>query len=360
MNSTVKPMLSVIVPARNAARTLAATLDSICAQTHTDFEVLVVDDFSTDHTPGIVLDHPDDRVRLITRPRNGGIAAARNTGLDQAVGDFITFVDADDDLPAGAWQLMLTTLARSGSDLVTGSVARLADGHSRVPPLTAEIHAERRLGITLSDLPLLLADVFAWNKVYRRKVWQHRRFPETRYEDQAALTGVWLEVDRVDVIPEVVYRWHRHVGSASERRWELSDLTDRFATKRQALAEVRRARPDLVDLMLDRVLINDVSAYFRTAVGDRTQPSYWPTLVSGVQDLWTDRRIWETHLPKRQKLMGWFVAADRPRDLARMIELTDTGRFVKPHPWADDPQLPRRLRHIGLDPHSTADPSRPT
>jgi glycosyltransferase involved in cell wall biosynthesis len=89
--------VSVVIPAYNADRFIAATLDSVLAQTFTAFEVIVVNDGSTDQTQAIVESYVerDDRIRLINQP-NQGISATRQRGQTASQGDFIAFLDADD------------------------------------------------------------------------------------------------------------------------------------------------------------------------------------------------------------------------------------------------------------------------
>jgi glycosyltransferase involved in cell wall biosynthesis len=89
------PSLSVIIPAFNAARTIAETIDSVLLQSFCDYEVLVIDDGSCDHTAAIVEAIVDDRVRMI-RQSNAGNAAARNRGALESCGTWLCFLDADD------------------------------------------------------------------------------------------------------------------------------------------------------------------------------------------------------------------------------------------------------------------------
>ncbi len=89
------PIASVVVPAFNCAATITETLRSILRQTFADFELIVVDDGSTDGTPEIVGRFSDPRIRLI-RQRNRGLAGAHNTGIAAARGEFVGFCDADD------------------------------------------------------------------------------------------------------------------------------------------------------------------------------------------------------------------------------------------------------------------------
>lgn len=95
LNAGHTPRASIIVPAYNATATIVPTLDSLCAQTFPDYEVVVVDDGSTDETAAVVRAHGHPRIRLV-RQQNRGLAGARNTGIANARGAFIGFCDADD------------------------------------------------------------------------------------------------------------------------------------------------------------------------------------------------------------------------------------------------------------------------
>ena len=89
------PEVSIVVPAHNAGRTLAQTLASVIAQTVVDYEVIVVDDGSTDDTAQVAGQAQDSRVTVVSTA-NGGVARARNHGIARATGSFVAFLDADD------------------------------------------------------------------------------------------------------------------------------------------------------------------------------------------------------------------------------------------------------------------------
>ena len=109
--------VSVLVPAFNAAATLATALRSLCEQTHGELEIIVVDDASEDATPEIALAfaRADPRVRLLRQPSNQGGYAARNLGLAAATGDFVTVHDADDWSHPEKLERQLRQLRRSGA-----------------------------------------------------------------------------------------------------------------------------------------------------------------------------------------------------------------------------------------------------
>ncbi len=95
MNKRTTPLVSVIVPAYNAARFLPESIPSVLAQTWTDFELIVVNDGSTDDTVACVEAFTDPRIRLVSQA-NRGLAGARNGGIRAARGSFIALLDADD------------------------------------------------------------------------------------------------------------------------------------------------------------------------------------------------------------------------------------------------------------------------
>lgn len=111
------PVISVIIPAHNAAPWIRASIGSVLTQTWRDLELIVVDDGSTDGTVELIEQLPDSRMRLV-RQGNRGAAAARNRGLREAQGEFIQFLDADDLLGPGKLQSQMAALQLAPTDAV--------------------------------------------------------------------------------------------------------------------------------------------------------------------------------------------------------------------------------------------------
>jgi glycosyltransferase involved in cell wall biosynthesis len=91
------PRVSVIIPAYNRAETITTAIRSVQAQSIGDWELLVVDDASTDNTVAVVESILDPRIRLLRQTTNGGPSVARQTGVDAASGEFVALLDSDDE-----------------------------------------------------------------------------------------------------------------------------------------------------------------------------------------------------------------------------------------------------------------------
>lgn len=128
------PSVSVVVPAYNAAGTIVETLRTVSAQTYTHLEILVVDDGSTDNTAEVVQNYGrlcEPRLRLI-RQANGGVAAARNTGMTEAAAPFIAPIDSDDLWHPTRVEKHMAALARNPSLGFAYSPSRIMNGDGRV------------------------------------------------------------------------------------------------------------------------------------------------------------------------------------------------------------------------------------
>lgn len=118
--------ISVVMPAYNAAATLYASMASVLAQSHADLELLVIDDASTDATPEMIAEAAarDLRVLPIRQPRNAGVAAARNAGLEAATGTHIAFLDSDDRWRPEKLRMQLAHMRANGAAICYAAYRR--------------------------------------------------------------------------------------------------------------------------------------------------------------------------------------------------------------------------------------------
>ncbi|GAA1611462.1 glycosyltransferase family 2 protein [Catellatospora bangladeshensis] len=245
------PRLSVIVPFFDVAEYIGDCLESLRRQTLRELEVILVDDGSRDGSTAIAerCCAADPRFRIV-RQENQGLGPARNTGAREAAGEYLTFVDSDDVVPAHAYEAMVGSLDRSGSSLAAGG-ARRFDGSfgvweswlHRVP------FARDRRACHVLDFPPLALDRMVWNKVFRRSFWDEfgYAFPAIRYEDYPVTLRAHLDAVTVDCLSAPVYYWRERDGGGSitQRRYEYANLRDRVASAELVLAVVDERAPEL-------------------------------------------------------------------------------------------------------------------
>jgi glycosyltransferase involved in cell wall biosynthesis len=182
------PLISVIMPVYNGARFLRQTLDSLLAQTCEDWELIVVDDGSTDATPELLAEY-DDRRFVRIRKTNGGEAQTRNVGLRHATGEFIAFLDADDLYLPTALADMSTFLSAHREYDALFSDGYLCDEHERIMSRLTEHRSGLYTGNILEPL-VLTADVITvpvCTLTRRAAIQQH----QVEFDEQLVIGPDW-------------------------------------------------------------------------------------------------------------------------------------------------------------------------
>ncbi|WP_455108156.1 glycosyltransferase family 2 protein [Porphyromonas sp.] len=229
----VMPLVSVIIPIYKVEKYLAECVDSVLNQTYRNLEIILVDDGSPDAC-GAMCDayaEQDERVRVIHRP-NGGLSAARNSGMDIATGEFITFLDSDDWMYTGAIEGYMESFAKypeldlvesriypSLSDMPCNVGEYLQDPQENDRILTgAELMSQFCMELYPASLPA------AWNKCYRSRLLQGHRFVEGRvYEDLEFQLRIYPHVKAYHLREQVNYYYRQDREGAI-----TADNTDRL------------------------------------------------------------------------------------------------------------------------------------
>lgn len=350
------PAVSIVLPIYNVEEYLRECLDSILEQDFGDFEVVVVDDGSPDGSLDIVTEYArrDRRIRIVRRP-NGGLGAARNTGVRHAKGTYLMFVDSDDTLPQGAVGAMVASAEQSGSDIVVGAIHRFNKSGIWRPQWLPAVHSERRTATTITEFPALLRNLYSCDKLFRRDFFARCDlwFREgVAYEDQPLITQLYSRAARIDVLPDVVYLYRSRddKSSISQQTSTLRDLRDRIAAwrvSRETLrAEVSR---DIYEGWLQTHFDAHFLWYLRSP--GTSDDQYWAELREAVAELTADapQTVWDATLPGRRVLIELAVQ-DRRDDAQEFLRrggerwgrfpasLRDDGVLVH-LPFSDDPDL---------------------
>lgn len=214
------PLISVIVPVYQMQDYLECCIDSLLKQTWIHFELLLVDDGSTDNSGSICDRYAayDPRVRVV-RKTNGGLSSARNIGLLKATGELISFVDADDWVDE-------TYLEKLYATLCAGKAGMASCNHWIVPEHSA---MQARFPVNLSQREYSLheaydsilyhgiPDVSAWGKLYRRDVFSGITYPTGHvFEDTYCIADLLKNADGVSYCPDALYYYRFRTNSISK------------------------------------------------------------------------------------------------------------------------------------------------
>jgi len=242
--------LSVIMPAYNAEKYIARSIQSVLSQSWRDLELIVVDDGSVDATVKIVSDiaAEDGRVRLLSI-ENSGPAMARNHGLDNLGEDteYVTFIDADDELLPGALDYAMVKAAEGFELVMFGFTIHSADGSRRdyFEP-EAEFDADN-LGAALPKLYMANMLNQVWAKIFSARLIRENnlRFPDYRWgEDRLFIFDCLEKATKVAMQPKCFYLYVMHPGESLITRYydkklqvccladkRMSQLCSLFGTK---------------------------------------------------------------------------------------------------------------------------------
>lgn len=269
--SESRPLLTVIIPAYNVEEYLEQCINSVLTQSYRNLEVIIVVDGATDRTGAIAdaYSRSDGRVTVIHQV-NGGLSNARNSGMAAAHGEYLAFLDSDDWLPKDAYEKLMDSLASTGSSIATGNVMR-AQGSRRWQAwnqMYTHAGLERVLTTTLAETPELVFDTVAWNKVYRKSLFEDNSilFPEGKlYEDMHPTSRAYIAADSVDIVPNTVYfyRVRDDKSSITQRRGELKNLRDKLEMIRRVEASLVDGNlpPEAVQTVIYKALEGDLSVY---------------------------------------------------------------------------------------------------
>ena len=229
------PLLSIIVPVYKVENYLPKCIDSILAQTFTDFELILVDDGSPDDCPALcdAAAEKDARVRVIHQ-KNGGLSAARNAGLDAAKGAWIGFVDSDDYIAPEMYEVLYQAVQSTGADLALCDYAEVDEAGKPCPPMHVSLSEGELTGQKLLKRASGLMVQLAWNKLYRRAIFTQLRYPEGKLnEDLFLIPEVCLQIQKAVVVPKALYYYVQRGGSIMSgnktlRHFDAAEAAQRY------------------------------------------------------------------------------------------------------------------------------------
>lgn len=241
--------ISVVIPVYKVEAYLPECLDSVVNQTYRDTEIILVDDASPDGC-GAICDRyaeRDERIRVIHREENGGLAAARNTGMDRAAGTYLFFADSDDWLAEDTLERLYQGMRESGADCSVGICVTVLEGEGGQKEIQHCGQTGNQCRTALEAMEqVLLTCSSACNRLYRREMLKDLRFPQGRInEDEPFVLQAYQRMEKIIFLDCETYFYRKRANSITTSAFSIKKV-DCVYNSRDNLEFVTEKAPELV------------------------------------------------------------------------------------------------------------------
>lgn len=294
------PLFSIIIPVYNVSEYIGLTIEAILAQTYTDFEILAVDDGSTDGS-GELLDDiatKDVRIRVFHQP-NSGVSAARNLGLDKARGKWIVFVDGDDALRNGALEVISRCVERHPLvDLIGYRFDKVGSINSVDLNRIENEGTNNEIAIECSQRPCFgaLDHYMVWTEAFRRDILGDLRFkPLKNGEDVLFCNGLAYKANYYVALGARLYLYLQREASAKSNSWSSRRQEDYISLHNGILENIS----------MSKKVVNQ--SWLKRWVGTLLQytPEAWNFEKSIQKEYFSRHRVLLKKVGKLKKMPHW-------------------------------------------------------
>lgn len=289
-------MISVIVPVYNVEKYLERCVDSILDQSYRDFELILVDDGSTD-TSGMICDklrERDERIRVIHQ-KNGGLSAARNKGLSEAKGEYFTFVDSDDFLDKSFLETLYKNAGKYEADVSVCGYRPVWENPRKNKKQQGCKNDEVRLYTGKEAVHEIVSKsrtcmITAWGKLYHHSLRDHLFYPEGKlHEDEFVTYKVFYSSKKVVETEKENYCYFQR-DSSIMNGYNIKRLDKIEALKEAVEFFEEKKEKELVMQARKRYLINIQIAWYRVNVFLPEQKEVLEELKKKWQEVYQENR----------------------------------------------------------------------
>ena len=238
-------LISIIVPVYNVEKYLRKCIESIINQTYENLEIILIDDGSTDESGEICdeVKNKDKRI-IVIHKKNGGLSDARNVGIDNANGKYITFIDSDDYVEKNYIELLYNTISQYDADMSIVS-HRVIYEKNNIDKSTGKVFCATKQEI----LKMLLydngIDTSAWGKLYKETLFKDVKFPVGRlFEDSATIYKLIDKSEKIAVCSKPVYNYIIRNNSISNEKFSEKKL-DLILSTEEMTNYIKNKYPEL-------------------------------------------------------------------------------------------------------------------
>lgn len=236
-----QPLLSIVVPVYNTEKYLIRCIDSLLNQSYTNLEIIIVNDGSSDNSHKLIMDcySPISKIKYIPLANNMGLGYARNIGMQNSNGEYITFVDSDDWVDLDLYKVVLDKLKDNPAEIAVFGVQNEYDNF-KSSSYRYNYLFENRISsnqamrlLTKEQNNNYFISTVVWNKVYRTDVIKNNQLlflNNSYWEDDIFSFEVLMQINNVQIVPSVFYHYYNRPYSITNciTKKHIDDLISSF------------------------------------------------------------------------------------------------------------------------------------
>lgn len=228
MLKQTKPIISIILPVYNTSPYLEECLNSIQSQSFKDYELICIDDGSSDNSYEILKKYENiiENCKVIYQD-NQGVAKARNVALSNVTGDYIVFIDSDDYIEPNYLERLYNESCNTNADVVICNFYKYYDNLNLKLPViykkASGLYSSH--DILKSLIPDNLIHSYLWNKLWKKELFDNIEFPNIKYEDISIMCDLFYKAKKVSIINDTLY-YYRIRKTSIVRNYSISTQND--------------------------------------------------------------------------------------------------------------------------------------
>lgn len=242
--------ISCIVPVYNVEKYIKKCLDSILKQSFKDFEIILVDDGSTDNSGKICDEYEkkDDRIKVIHKS-NGGLSDARNKGIENANGDYFIFIDSDDYIDENMFEILYNLNIENNTEIAACDKAFVFENTGKIEygnetNIVRVLNSEETFKIIVDFYKKLGMEM--WNKLYSKTLFDNIRFPKGKiFEDQATQYKLIFAANKISYVEKSMYYYLRRDNSITTQKYTDKEK-QRLEMVNSMVNYIKQNHPDIV------------------------------------------------------------------------------------------------------------------
>ena len=317
-----QPVISVIVPVYNTEATRRRTAESILGQDFCDFEMILVDDGSTDRSGKICDEYAagDGRIRVIHQ-KNGGLSAARNTGIAAARGEYLTYIDSDDLIEPGFLEKLYRLTTRYEADMAVCGIAILGEKEAEAPIPQDAVHETCMTGREMLEQMLLgkIHGSSACGILLRAEIGRKHPFPPGKYhEDDFTTYKYFLASERTAATTEKLYRYIQREGSITHSVYGQADR-DMLDSGDAIVSGCRNENKAITQAAEYKRFTNYCQALFENEHLKTTDPGAWKRIRKGLKETRKSVAL-NAKCEKSYRKYAWFMLISGSGLFMRLFE----------------------------------------